>query len=44
MPGCSADPSADKISLGVMSLADISLQITAETARTLDTQPLLARW
>jgi hypothetical protein len=30
-----------KISFGVMSLADISLQTTAETARTRDTQPFL---
>jgi hypothetical protein len=33
-----------RISFGVMSLADISVQTTAETARTRDTQPLLARW
>jgi hypothetical protein len=44
MPGRSADPSAAQDSLRVMSLADISLQTTAETARTRDTQPLLARW
>ena len=30
-----------KISFGVISLADISLQTTAETARTRDTQPFL---
>jgi hypothetical protein len=33
-----------RFTLRVMSLADISLQTTAETAKTRDTQPLLARW
>jgi hypothetical protein len=39
-----ASPKPRKTAAGMMSLADISLQTTAETARTLDTQPLLARW
>jgi hypothetical protein len=45
--GCRGAPpihQRHKISFGVMSLADISLQTTAETARTRDTHPLLARW
>jgi hypothetical protein len=43
IPGRSAIHRRHKISFGVMSLADISLQTTAETARMRDTQPLIAK-